>query len=73
MVSWSDRISDFQNDKAPEADCEYRLLCADASGNYALPFPCRYVDGVWVNVRKDQKINVRIVGWRVWDDESTRH
>ena len=73
MAAWSDRPQAFGTDETPERGCEYRLLCSDGSGAYALPFPCHWINGVWFNSVTHEEILTRVIGWRVWDHDRHLH
>ncbi len=66
MVRLRDSFDLYRNDRAAPAGNSYQLLCHDQQGEYELPFPCRYVDGVWLNCGTGDPIRGQIVGWRVW-------
>jgi hypothetical protein len=38
----------------------------DGGGMHALEFPCRYVDGVWVDAKTGRLVDVRPTHWRDW-------
>src|SRR5690606_41524227 len=58
------RLDDFTTDGAPRTDAMYDLLCEDLVGTYPLPFPCRWVGGVWRSAESQAAIEGRVVGWR---------
>ena len=64
MVTRQERLNDFDSDGQPPTGELMELLCEDHNGTYVLPFPCRWVEGVWRSVRSDHQIDATVVGWR---------
>jgi hypothetical protein len=64
MVTRQQRLNDFDSDGQPPTGELMELLCEDHNGTYVLPFPCRWVDGVWRSVRSDHQIDATVIGWR---------
>ena len=58
------RIAEFDHEGSPPTDVDMEVLCQDRSGTYVLPFPCRYMEGRWINVRTGETIDAEVVGWR---------
>ena len=45
MVTRQQRLDQFGSDGEPPVGELMELLCEDHNGTYALPFPCRWMDG----------------------------
>ena len=54
------------NQGPPPANDPAQLLCEDDGDVYVLPFLCVWVDGSWHNVKSNNPIGVKVVGWRAW-------
>ena len=46
MVTRQDRLNDFTVEGVPPTDQPMEVLCEDKSGTYALPYACRWADGL---------------------------
>jgi hypothetical protein len=64
MATRHPRIDDFDSEGEPPAGYRMELLCEDHKGNYVLPFPSLWVDGVWRSTRSDHQIDAKVIGWR---------
>jgi len=64
MVTRQQRLNDFHSNGPPPAGELMELLCEDHNGTYVLPFPCRWVDGVWRSLRSNHQIDANVIGWR---------
>lgn len=64
MTTLNDRIAEFEADRLPDDDTFVELLCIDHNGTYLLPFPCRHVEGDWLNSRTGERIMAQVAGWR---------
>jgi hypothetical protein len=64
MVTRDERLADFSTEGSPALDQPHQLLCEDHCGTYVLPYPCRWVDGTWQNIRSGHLIQAEVVGWR---------
>jgi hypothetical protein len=64
MVTRQQRVDEFGSDGEPPAGEPVELLCEDHNGTYVLPFPCRWVDGVWRSIRSGHEIDANVIGWR---------
>jgi hypothetical protein len=60
------RIEQFIVDADPPEGALTALLCEDHVGTYALPFPCRYSEGAWLNERTGGEIDLDVIGMREW-------
>lgn len=47
-------------------DRDLKLAVIDGHGAHILGFPCRLVDGGWVNAKTKKWIDVRPTHWRYW-------
>jgi len=52
-------------DAAP-FDRNLELAVIDADEPHALVFPCRRIDGGWINAETGKAIDVRPTHWRYW-------
>jgi hypothetical protein len=64
MVTRQQRLDQFGSDGEPPAGELMELLCEDHNGTYALPFPCRWMDGAWRSGSTGHRIQVNVIGWR---------
>jgi hypothetical protein len=67
MATRAHRLGEFRQD-APPASQTIELLCEDHNGTYALPYPCRWIDGAWHNSATGEPIAAAVVGWRIRAD-----
>ena len=65
MATRKDRIAEFSTDQ-PVIGLSVELLCEDHAGTYALPFPCRWIDGAWYHAVSGVLIDARVLGWRTY-------
>lgn len=65
MATRERRLAEFNGEGAPAPEQAVQVLCEDHSGTYQLPFPCRFVDGRWVNAVSGLMVEAAVVGWRV--------
>jgi len=65
MATRQFRLGEFRQDVPPSGQ-PLELLCEDNSGTYALPYPCRWIDGAWRNAITGATIGASVVGWRGW-------
>lgn len=66
MATRSGRLAEFKVDQEPQPGSDVELLCEDHNGTYLLPFPCRRVEGAWLNKKTGEKVQAEVVGWRPW-------
>jgi hypothetical protein len=66
MATRDQRLSGFTIRQTPEDDQNVEVLCEDNSGTYALPFPCHWTNGKWLNSKCGSQIAGRVLGWRPW-------
>jgi len=63
MATFAQRLADF-NTTPPSTDAKVEALACDNVGTYTLPFPCRHINGRWINARTGAAITAQIIGWR---------
>lgn len=66
MATRAARLEQFNIDQDAPEGVVATLLCEDNRGTYALPFPCRYSEGTWLNARTGEPIDADVIGWREW-------
>ncbi len=66
MATRAERVADFRTDQEPQSGFEVELLCEDHNGTYVLPFPCRRVNGAWLNTKTGEDLQAEVIGWREW-------
>jgi hypothetical protein len=67
MVTRQNRLDEFRRD-APPSKQAVELLCEEHNGTYALPFSCKWVDGVWRNSITGVTVDTSVIGWRLRTD-----
>ena len=50
-------------------DSIIELAVIDDDGAHALVFPCRRIQGGWVNASTGERLDVRPTHWRPWTDK----
>jgi hypothetical protein len=51
-------------------DCDLMLAVEDCDGLVILEFPCRYIDGCWIDARTGRLVDVHPTHWREWFEEN---
>jgi len=54
--------------KTIPSDRDLMLAVAEHGDLVALEFPCRYIEGYWINSNTRHLVEVRPTHWREWDD-----
>jgi hypothetical protein len=58
-------------DTAPH-DCDVELAVIDGEGAHALSFPCRRIEGGWIDVESKKRLYcIRPTHWRDWSPGKT--
>lgn len=65
MATKPAQIVEFETDKEPSSTDIVELLCEDHRGTYLLPFPCHRAEQSWWNGNTGEKVEARVVGWRL--------
>jgi hypothetical protein len=65
MATRERRLAEFNGAGDPPPDQAVQVLCEDHSGTYQLPFPCRCIDGEWLNAESGSAVQATVVGWRL--------
>ena len=65
MATREYRLSEFSSEGHPPAEQPLQVLCEDHCGTYLLPYPCRWSEGTWWNIKSGQQIEGTVIGWRV--------
>jgi hypothetical protein len=47
-------------------DQDLELAVIDDEGPHALVFPCRRIEGGWIDARTEARVSVRPTHWREW-------
>jgi hypothetical protein len=59
-------------DTAP-FDCDLELAVIDGEGAHALSFPCRHIEGGWIDVENKKRVYyIRPTHWRDWSPDKSR-
>lgn len=64
MATREKRLAEFDGKGPPPPGEDMEVLCEDHSGTYQLPFPCRFVDGRWLNTISGTPVEATVIGWR---------
>jgi hypothetical protein len=65
MATREYRLSEFSSEGLPPPEQPLQVLCEDHCGTYVLPYPCRWSEGAWWNIKSGQQIEGTVIGWRV--------
>jgi hypothetical protein len=65
MATRERRLAEFNGEGEPPPNQPVQVLCEDHSGTYQLPFPCRFIDGTWLNHESGGAVEATVVGWRM--------
>jgi hypothetical protein len=65
MTTRDKRLAEFDGRGEPDPETPVEVLCEDRSGTYQLPFLCMIVAGQWLNAHTGDRVEARIVGWRL--------
>ena len=71
MVSFSDRLSQFNTNREAPDGLAVEALCQDHVGTYVLPFPCRREGPTWYNDVTGGALDCDVIGWREWQERRT--
>ena len=66
MTTLDQRLAEFTTKGEPPSNANLELLCEDHVGTYSLPFPCRCVEGIWLNAGTGETLQAEVLGWRPW-------
>jgi hypothetical protein len=56
----------IMSEKAIPTNCDLMLAVADRDGLVALEFPCRWVNGCWIDTTTRRLVDVHPTHWRDW-------
>jgi hypothetical protein len=66
MTRYSDSSDWLEIESAP-FDCDLELAVIDGDGVHVLVFPCRRVEGGWLNPGSDRRVEIHPTHWRPWE------
>jgi hypothetical protein len=59
-------------DTAP-LDRDLELAVIDSEGAHSLSFPCRRIEGGWIEVETNKRLYIRPSHWRDWSPNISRY
>ncbi len=66
------RLDGFGEAGAPPPGVKCDVLCEDHVGTYEAPYPCIWTDGAWTSAVTGERMEARVVRWRLSKDRNRR-